>query len=160
MEESTNAVEVLSRVMRDDPGYYAAACVAEADVPGTQIRAGDVVIYDAHLDAVVRHASHRYPLPRREYAAFRRAVEAGTVPVVSGGFEEGQPARPERGAERLLAYLAQPGARRGRDETSRIYVARPLRSPVSTVIAASSDDAALFELLAQVGGRLPAEDGR
>ncbi|MHB1194781.1 MAG: hypothetical protein ACYC6F_17275 [Longimicrobiales bacterium] len=153
----------VSRVVRDDPGFHAAAAVAEADVPGTGIRERDVVIYEGVADGpcgVLRPGSRWHRLPRREFGALRAAVEEGRVRVASGGYEGGESAGPERGKARLLAYLASPNARRGRDETSPILVARPLRSHVSEAILAASVDGALFELLLSVGCRMPVGGAR
>ena len=41
---------------------------------------------------------------------------------------------------------------------SRLAVVRSSRSPVGEPIAASSDDAALFELIYSTGGTMPQED--
>lgn len=46
-------------------------------------------------------------------------------------------------------------ASRGKDSTSPLIIVRPLIAPVSEPIEATSDDAALFELLASVGGKMP-----
>lgn len=58
-------------------------------------------------------------------------------------------------SESVRRYLTNRTVLRGRRENSRLYRVRPYRSPVSQPIRAASDTAALFELLAQVGGRLP-----
>jgi hypothetical protein len=42
-----------------------------------------------------------------------------------------------------------------RQENTPLLIIRPLVSPVSQPISAASDDAAIFELLAQVGCGLP-----
>lgn len=55
----------------------------------------------------------------------------------------------------LSSYLNRKNVLRGRDDTSPFFVLRPFGTAVSEPIQAESDGAALFELLWQVGCRLP-----
>ncbi len=54
--------------------------------------------------------------------------------------------------------LATPQRRGWLDATSPLIVVRDLTEVASSAITADSDDAALFELLSQVGGRMPARE--
>jgi len=55
----------------------------------------------------------------------------------------------------LAASLRLTQQARWKDATSPLLIVRPRRSLVSEPVNAASDDAALFELLASVGGRMP-----
>jgi hypothetical protein len=56
-----------------------------------------------------------------------------------------------------MNYVGNPRSQQAKDDTGDLFILRPLHAPVSEPIRASTDDGAIFELLAQVGGRMPGE---
>ncbi|GMV08004.1 MAG: hypothetical protein AMXMBFR53_42790 [Gemmatimonadota bacterium] len=149
------------------------AHVATGDIPGTMIRAGDVVVLDAtegeDPGKWVRQGCVWQRLPCSELDALHRAMEATYAADYTAFFERPWALLPVMDGDWLLEYLADPdgewlqeyiGLPVASGGGSRVIVVRPLRSPVSQPVEATTDDGALFELLAQVGGRMPSEGGR
>lgn len=122
---------------------------ATADIPGTPIRSGDVILYLPYKRTPAGLRGQQQRVPRSvlgvvaghldSLIVLERAVrgDSGTTP------------------EDVRARLMQPQRAGWQDKTSPLLVVRPLVSPVSEPIQAGTDDAALFELMCQAGGRMP-----
>jgi hypothetical protein len=134
-------------------GHWA-ALLAHRDVAGTPIRRGDIVL---HLS---EEPGNPHPpglrgfferVPRTCLAAVADALDTDTLEVL----ELAQFAAWEHSVSELAASLRVTQQARWKDATSPLLIVRPRRSLVSEPVNAASDDAALFELLASVGGRMP-----
>lgn len=158
----------MRRAIPDGPDDRAnhpvyAAFEADADIPEAGIRAGDLVLHLSYLPMNGRQQRGiRFPLvpvPRAAFGAVIRALDDGTLRPVEaadrvGGTDE------EEVREIARAWLARSGggrrARTAKLETSPLRIVRDLWEPASAPVEAASDDGALFELLAQLGCRMPA----
>ena len=117
---------------------------ASESVAGTMIRLGDLIVHayeEKSFSLFFCGAVTR--LPRAEMSAFAKQVT--TLRFLGSSYRgDTKSAR-----EELREYLRRAG-RRGRDDTSKILIVRPLVSPVSSPIHANNDAEAIFELLYQV----------
>lgn len=129
---------------------------AEAAVPGTRIRPGDFVLLlragterkvEASGPAIVSR------VPRAQLAAADGGMEDGRLrPIHTSKIGAWAP---ETVVRVCRTKLAKPQRPNWKDSTSPLIIVRPLVATVSAPIQATSDEAALFELLHQVGGRMP-----
>lgn len=141
---------------RTNNGKHVVAMLAERNVDGTPVRRGDVVIRllgSEHELPPIRGQAIR--LPRASFALVADNLDAFRV-LELARYGDGTMYE-MRHVEKTLRRRQQA---RYRDNTSPFVIVRSLVGPVSEPIIATSDDAALFELLAQVGGRMPTEGGR
>lgn len=150
----------LDRLERDARYDRARAAVAslhrgaaylERDV--LDLRAGDVVVQGWEPPAFGGLVA---PLTLEHYGALRAEYDAGKTPLT-----ELLPfIRPWSTATGTIRDKKTWRLRRRVWTTGLWRVRFPSRSPVSRPVVASNDVAALFELLAQVGGRMPKGDAR
>lgn len=117
------------------------------DIPAVGIRKGDALVYVADADARPTMRGHVRWLDMDDYQAIRDALSPSTLVMIPGG-------PMYRTVESFLADKKRWGQRL-RVWHSRLAVLRSHRESVSEPIHATTDDAALFELLHQVGGRMP-----
>ncbi|HSW31885.1 MAG TPA: hypothetical protein VLH75_20545 [Longimicrobiales bacterium] len=137
--------------------WFGVVLYADRDVDGTAIRAGDFIAarwWEAAKDpAGVR--ANVFPVPRSQLAAAEAAIESQALREI------GIVAQPSWGNRspmaRIRAKLRKPQRPTWSDRTSPLLVVRPIAEHVSEPVVAATDDAALFELLHQVGGRMPTE---
>ena len=93
-------------------------------------------------------------VPRAQFSDVAEALSHGeSLRILHLDFVEHSSA--EKSLRRMNEYLSRQQNPKWKDSTSRVIVIRPLVAPVSDPIQATTDDGALFELLAQVGGRMP-----
>ena len=127
------------------PLHYA-AYVAERSIPVAGVQADDLILhvsYSRKRDlSTVR--GYLQQVPRSSFTAL---ATADALLWVEGSGKE----------DDLRRYLTNRSALRAADHTSPLYILRSLVSPVSEPIQSSTDDAAIFELLYQVGGLMPSE---
>ncbi|MBX6363520.1 MAG: hypothetical protein IRZ00_06600 [Gemmatimonadetes bacterium] len=142
------------RLLADPADFH--VHIAEVAIPAARIAAGDVLVW---VGGTRRRPHSRGPareLMRDDYEALRLAL------LVHGesAFEEITPA-PSADAHRLSRFLRDRrrwGARRQPWRTDLVHI-RPAAEREIVSIEASSDEAAIFELVYRAGGRLrgPAE---
>lgn len=172
-------VEALRRVPLRDGHHQPVGGVGLAvdDIPGTPIEAGDTILITRRPDTIdprgrlvpltVEHFERirdHYaacgcwiPLQRGCYRTFE-VSEGGHLPIVHitprewwhTGYAE---------PEHFFSDRKKWGARR-KVQTPLAYVVKPIRPSAAQPVSASSDAAAIFELLSQVGGRMPAGGAR
>jgi len=127
---------------------------ATENVPETPVQAGDYLVYIHYArdraDPTASRA-HVTQVPRAQLGTigehFDTLKPISIFPHPTGG---------RLGAlSRVRRYLGRAQRPSWRDDTSPLFVLRPMVSPVVEPIQARSDDAAIFELLCQVGGRMP-----
>jgi hypothetical protein len=146
-EASCPYLREVRRVLPEGPeSIGSTAFVATRAVPCIGLRKGEVLINIQWNSVIKLGPKHRekisgqvHRVPRHLYQDLAREVDA--LQQVGEGF---------LGPEGLRSYLRNGKAQKGRDATSRILILRPLISPVSEPIQATSDDEAVFELLYQV----------
>jgi hypothetical protein len=120
---------------------------ATREIPGTEIRAGDFIpVLYGNSDSYHALKVPGRRLPRGQYQTVLNNVSS----LVNVALQ--------RPREKFIQYLGNGAARRGKDSTSPILIVRPLRSEVSEPIRASTDDAALFELIRSAGCQMPKPD--
>ncbi len=145
---------VWSAIGRDHFGYVGlhAALLARASVPGTPILKGDIVL---QLSGPGNREppglrGQRIRVPRQCLATVADHLTSLTALEMAGSRGVWQ-----HTLEKLEANLRARQKPAWKDATSPLLVVRSLVGPISEPILATSDDAALFELLARVGGRMP-----
>jgi hypothetical protein len=124
------------------------AFLALKAINGTPIRRGDFVLRTSgRLDKKGRAAikGRVIHVPRGSFADLEGQLEK--LQFLEGGSDLDDLAR-------YLSRARHPQCK-GKDSTSPILIVRPLRSGVSEPIKASSDDAALFELVQSTGCQMP-----
>ncbi len=124
------------------------AWMATQAIPEAGIRPGDFLV-QLHRGTLTKQdaAAIRRPfarVPRRAFQALLENIE-GLEMVRQGDWSHD-----------LATYLNHKRARRGRDGTSPLIIFRELVAPVSEPIRATSDDAAIFELILSTGCGMPA----
>jgi hypothetical protein len=134
---------------------YAHVLLATALIPGTPVRAGDFLTFstghsqrtdpDVNGAVVLRVPRAQLPTVEEHFDALR-VLHVQFNPEYSSAHAR---------LREMRTYLARRPNPRWKDSTSPLVIVRPLVAPVSEPIHATSDDAALFELLCQVGGRMP-----
>lgn len=132
---------------------HMASLVADKDVPDTPIRRGDIVLQlrpgDRGNPEPPDLRGRRIRVPRECLATVADALDHFTV------LELGKGPTWHHSVSDLERLLRTPQRANWRDATSPLLIVRPVEEEVSEPIFAGSDQAALFELLAQVGGRMP-----
>lgn len=137
----------LDRCIPQEAGVEHYAWVATQAIPEVGLRPGDFLVQLRRCNltkqdaAAIRRPFER--VPRRAYQALLENIE--NLEMIRRGDWR----------HNLASYLTSGPARRGRDDTSPLIIFRELVAPVSEPIDANSDEAAIFELLCQVGGRMP-----
>jgi len=114
------------------------------------IRAGDVIYWMKNRESVnsLTGLCPRLFVPAREdYPSLQQWYREGTT-VVS-------PLHPEWRSPREILGMQSRWGQSGSNWWPRLAVARPVTPSETFTIRASSDEAAIFELLGQVGGRMP-----
>ena len=134
-------------------GRCMCAHVLERDVPEIRLEVGDLIVHTWSPPFPEMGGRVRY-LTMDDYARLRAATvdsfdETFTLLAKLYDF----------GADDLYKFLGSPGkwGKKLKVWHSRLAVVRSSRSPVGEPIAASSDDAALFELIYSTGGKMPGE---
>jgi len=121
---------------------------AGSDIPGTIVRGGDVLL--------VRHRLYDRSMVDATGALVLR-VPRSQLRTVEEHFDRLRVAHttdPD-GIGAARQRLRRKSGPKAREDTGVLFLLRPLVSPVSRPVVAASDAGALFELLAQVGGRMP-----
>jgi hypothetical protein len=127
--------------------------VADVDIPGTAIRAGDVVAEIPFGGATrVEDVPVRViTVPRECYPAVWPRVARWTP---HGEFYSYRGQDPHTQlAETLRKSYGH--RQRAKPQTAPLVILRPLRSPIREPIAARSDEGAIFELLCEIGCAMP-----
>jgi hypothetical protein len=100
------------------------------------------------------HGARAFRVPRAQFRAVGEALDRDVFRVLHVSFHPEHSSAAEQLAKGQ-EYLLRRQNPKWRDSTSAVIVIRPLVAPVSEPIHATTDDAALFELLCQVGGKMP-----
>lgn len=140
-------------------GWLGVVFYADQTVPGTPIRAGDYLLlrWGGHERRRPNNLAPALPVPRAHLAAADAAMEDGSLRVIAVHKHAVWRDSDAEVIAQCRAKLTKPQRANWSDATSPLVIVRPLVAPVSEPIHATSDDAALFELLHQVGGRMPQE---
>ena len=134
---------VGSGTLRDMmPEGYHAALVATRPIPDLSISEGTFLLLSWKWAASERKAARGLlrQVPRSSFGTLREQFDA--FEYVDGDDRE-----------RFHTYLVR--ANHGRDDTSSVYTLRPYRHGPLIGVQAGTDAGALFELLCQVGGKMP-----
>ena len=138
--------------VRDNLGsaLYGSAFYATAAIPGTDIEKGSLVVH-AHRSTMTREhltaiKGKMTRIPRSHFSLISEHIDS--LRLIESSWDD---------TPKLGRYLRHRCALSGNDATSRILLVKPIGSAVSEPIEADSDAAALFELIASVGSRIPEE---
>ena len=127
---------------------FGSAFYATAAIPGTEIEKGSLIVHVYRLTqemlAAIKGRFTR--VPRSHFPLISEHIDSLRLIESSWSFDP-----------KLGRYLRNRCALSGNDATSRILLVKPIGSAVSEPIEADSDAAALFELIASVGSRIPGE---
>lgn len=145
-EDVDPACRRVRQVLPSGPVRWGTAFLAVERVEEVGLRAKDVVLYLGRQAAISLRQKYRdqvsgaiHRLPRTAYQTLSENVHA--LRYVEGSYKAS--------VEGLRNYLSNGKAQRGRDDTSRVVILRPLVSEVSEPIRARSDNEAIFELMYQ-----------
>ena len=156
-EESERIDPALARLYRLSPEEderCAHLFLAESPIPDTCVRQGDYLTYTTYgkvAEPLLRGAV-AVRVPRAQLATVEAHFDCLRVLHVQWNPDYGTEAEQLRKMRQSLRRRQNP---KWKDSTSPLLIVRPLVAPVSEPIEATSDDAALFELLCQVGGKMP-----
>jgi hypothetical protein len=130
--------------------------LATSSITGTVVRAGDYLLYNSYGKHPMPevHGARAFRVPRAQFRAVGEALDRDVFRVLHVSFHPEHSSAAEQLAKGQ-EYLLRRQNPKWRDSTSAVIVIRPLVAPVSEPIHATTDDAALFELLCQVGGKMP-----
>lgn len=144
------------------------AFVATDEIAEAGIREGDVLLL-IHMDRITRaqRRAVRGTMVRVPRAAYVALIEAqDRLVYADDSWSDSWSGLPEfNPREEFFKRLASIHkrwislGRKAEDATSKLLILRPLVEPVSQPLEAPTDDAAIFELLAEVGCRMPDERG-
>jgi len=169
MAETHGGMELFRRgISRLGQEHQSGAIAGEiflviSPIPAASAKVGDLLVWTQMPDALKRHARGTCrQLPRKVMAPVGRAVERGAVRYVDGtsygwvsraiGGRTPRVGRTPRGF--FVRDLLDRRRHRGQDSGSPLWIVRPW-AVVTDTIEATTDDAAIFELVHQVGGRMP-----
>ena len=130
------------------------AYVVERDVPEVAIEVGDLIVHAWKPDSFPEMGGRVRWLSMDDYSTLRAATldsYGATFTFLTGVYEWDPDA--------LHRFLTHPGkwGKKLKVWHSRLAVVRSRRSPVGEPLEATSDAAALFELIHSTGGKMPIE---
>lgn len=146
--------------------YPQAVYRATVTIPETPLRVGDFLLKLMGRTGLTRQeraaivAARVEPFPRSKLDVLQEHQQ--TLRYVASSYEGFSHRSGDHygrhNRQSLAKYLKNRRTREGDEYTTQLVVLRPLVAPVSEPVEAENDDAALFELLASAGGRMPEED--
>jgi hypothetical protein len=155
---AASALHRFYRLAPAEEGIASIIMLAREAIPGTIVRAGDYLRYQTYGQDELPKASGAAVLrvPRAHFAIVGQHFEdsVGVLYVPHNPDPKYSWLTAEARLGKLRAYLGKQ-RKTWKDSTSPLFIIRPIRETLTEPIHATSDDAALFELLSQVGGRMP-----